>query len=328
MEISALAQSLGITSRPAVSKALEFLRLASVRVTFIDTSRNVCCLELACKSLHVPIDREAAIRFSGLSAAKYNTQLSFYQNLVGSTRGPSAQDLCVQFGCVQLVSAVTKTLARLKEANLSEVSPQLRVFADFSSPVYIGVAFFATAKFHRSKVDRTRLLKVLAVPGRVFNHTLDNLLQSCPDLKPKHRTKKVKFQEGNALEEGIAAEEECSASDSEARVDSDYEDGSLASLQPHEHSQPASPHHKAPSAKQQDEKFKYPASPIQSNNSNRLQTASASVLAQISPGTSLTPALTPIISHTIRSGYACEPLARCNGPQAFRELREIAGELY
>ena len=194
MDVAALCKSLKISSSLVVAKANEYERLATVRLggssNIQDSAKNVCCVELACRKLQVDINHNLAVRFSGLSNAKYNLRMNFYQELVGVRRVLTGRDLCVQFGCVQLASEVIVVLNRLKAVLLRNVSEDRKRFADFSKPVYMGTAFLVTAQKHGSAVDRKRLLTVLTCTNRELLQTTDLLLQACPDLLSSHKRKK------------------------------------------------------------------------------------------------------------------------------------------
>uniref|UniRef100_A0A4W5M437 Origin recognition complex subunit 6 n=1 Tax=Hucho hucho TaxID=62062 RepID=A0A4W5M437_9TELE len=156
-----LASKMGITSFPKLwlhlhySQAEEYVRLSLVKCTGLGNttgrSKVVICLELAAKSMKLPLDKEYAVKLSGLNKKQYQSTLKALECMIGleshlGLRGPS-------YSGQQTFLNKTLYEASLPAAQQKDV--------DLSKPLFTTAALNTACKCLKIKVDR----KLLALSG-------------------------------------------------------------------------------------------------------------------------------------------------------------------
>eukprot|EP00850_Spirogloea_muscicola_P014257 SM000101S09255 [mRNA] locus=s101:207571:210549:+ [translate_table: standard] len=191
MDVRQLVRRMDLENPKAVrAKAEELLRLCKLKFEAAsfgvgEIAKTILCLELACSLLNSPMARQKAIKYSGLSEKAYLRSLNAMQNALGVRHVKLALDpikpLAIQFGCVRLVDAVTETLAMYKQRFLAALPASRRASADFGRPVFAVATFYLTAKKHKLKVDRLKLLEVAGISEQEFASVCTSMLDLCYD---------------------------------------------------------------------------------------------------------------------------------------------------
>ncbi|KAG7250097.1 hypothetical protein CRUP_016578, partial [Coryphaenoides rupestris] len=82
-----LAGKMGISSAKLIRKAEEYGRLCQVKCVALNnatsTSKAVLCLDLAATYMKLPIDKEYAVRLSGVTKKLYQSNLKAMECLLG-----------------------------------------------------------------------------------------------------------------------------------------------------------------------------------------------------------------------------------------------------
>jgi hypothetical protein len=191
MDTSALLGRLGISNPRLTSKSNELLRLSFVRLPAGglgqgELCRAVCCLDLAATTLQTSLDVAQLRRIVTVSDKTYRNSKTTLQKVLKLGIRTSARDLCIQFGCAGIERQVKAALDTYKAAFIESL-PQgysQSIVVDFSRPVFLAAAFFATARKHKVSVDRRRLLEPLGIYPKEFSDTIQSMTRLCPDLFP------------------------------------------------------------------------------------------------------------------------------------------------
>eukprot|EP00850_Spirogloea_muscicola_P012685 SM000083S22732 [mRNA] locus=s83:179443:182473:- [translate_table: standard] len=213
MDVRQLVKRMDLENPKAVrAKAEELLRLCKLKFEAAsfgvgEIAKTILCLELACSLLNISMTRQKGIKYSGLSEKAYLRSLNAMQNALGirhvkisfdpvdvsplqlgdlmftaSLRlGVQIKPLAIQFGCVRLVNAVTDTLAIYKQRFLAALPASRRASADFGRPIFAVATFYLTAKKHKLKVDRLKLLEVAGIAEQEFASVCTSMLDLCYD---------------------------------------------------------------------------------------------------------------------------------------------------
>ncbi|XP_056317939.1 origin recognition complex subunit 6 [Danio aesculapii] len=149
-----LASKIGITSIKVLSQAEEYVRLSQVKCVGLSsatvTSKAVICLELAATSMKSPLDKEYAIKLSGLSPSVYSSNLKAMECMLGLQSNLGLRDLAVQFGCLEAVKVASQILQRY-ETSLPAAQQQ---DLDLTKPLFTTAALYAACKCMKIKTDR------------------------------------------------------------------------------------------------------------------------------------------------------------------------------
>ncbi|MCO5604395.1 hypothetical protein L7F22_058560 [Adiantum nelumboides] len=227
MDLTSLEVKLGLTGcPPVVRKAQELQRLSKLQFDSAafglgEVCKAVLCFELACSLLHVDMDRQKAIRISGLSDKAYIRSLTNLQNALGLRPTLNVQELAIQFGCVRLVGSVQRILTEFKQRFVAALPASRKGNADFSRPVFTAVAFYLCAKKNKLKVDKMRLIESCGTTESEFAMVSTSMLDLCFDMvgiqKEKKDSKSVKCNRDllDALPNKRRLEDEHSDSDSD-----------------------------------------------------------------------------------------------------------------
>ncbi|KAI5061835.1 hypothetical protein GOP47_0022374 [Adiantum capillus-veneris] len=227
MDLTNLEGKLGLAGCPAaIRKAKELQRLSKLQFDSSafglgEVCKAVLCFELACSLLHVDMDRQKAIRISGLSEKAYIRSLTNLQNALGLRPALDVRELAVQFGCVRLVGSVQRVLTEFKQRFVAALPASRKGNADFSRPVFTAVAFYLCAKKHKLKVDKMRLIESCGTSESEFATVSTSMLDLCFDMvgiqKEKKNSKSVKCNRDllDALPSKRRLEDEHSDSDSD-----------------------------------------------------------------------------------------------------------------
>ncbi|XP_010896058.2 origin recognition complex subunit 6 [Esox lucius] len=148
-----LASKMGISSTRIIRQAEEYVRLSQVKCTGLrnttGTSKAVICLELAATSMKSPLDKEYAIKLSGLNKKQYQSTLKAMECMLGLESHMGLRDIAVQYGCIDAVKVASQILERY-EASLPAAQ---RKDIDLSKPLFTTAALNAACKCLKIKVD-------------------------------------------------------------------------------------------------------------------------------------------------------------------------------
>ncbi|XP_017579743.1 origin recognition complex subunit 6 [Pygocentrus nattereri] len=149
-----LASKMGLTSVKVLSQAEEYLRLSQLRCTGLGgataSSRAVICLELAATSLKLPLDKDFAVKLSGLNKKVYQSSLKSVECMLGLQSSVGLRELAVQYGCMDAVKVASQILERY-EASLPAAHQQN---LDLSKPLFTTAALFAACKCMKIRADK------------------------------------------------------------------------------------------------------------------------------------------------------------------------------
>ncbi|KAL1007108.1 hypothetical protein UPYG_G00082090 [Umbra pygmaea] len=149
-----LAFKIGISSAIIIRQAEEYMRLSLVKCTGLGnttgTSKAVICLELAATSLKSPMDKDYAIKLSGLNKKQYQSTLKAMECMLGLESHMGLRELAVQYGCMDAVKLAAQILEKY-QASLPAVQRQ---DVDLSKPLFTTAALNAACKCLKIKVDK------------------------------------------------------------------------------------------------------------------------------------------------------------------------------
>ncbi|KAL7833388.1 hypothetical protein AOLI_G00283480 [Acnodon oligacanthus] len=149
-----LAAKLGLTSVRALSQAEEYLRLSQLRCTGLGgataTSGAVICLELAATSMKLPLDKDFAVKLSGLNKKVYQSSLKSVECMLGLQSSAGLRELAVQYGCLDAVKVASQILERY-EASLPAAQQQN---LDPAKPLFTTAALFTACKCMKIRADK------------------------------------------------------------------------------------------------------------------------------------------------------------------------------
>lgn len=149
-----LASKIGITSFKVLSQAEEYMRLSQVKCVGLGsataTSKAVICLELAATSMKFPLDKEYAIKLSGLNPKVYSSNLKTMECMLGLQSNLGLRDLAVQFGCLEAVKVASQILQRY-ETSLPAAQQQ---DLDLTKPLFTTAALYTACKCMKIRTDR------------------------------------------------------------------------------------------------------------------------------------------------------------------------------
>ncbi|XP_020344786.1 origin recognition complex subunit 6 [Oncorhynchus kisutch] len=206
-----LASKMGITSARILSQAEEYMRLSLVRCTGLKnttgTSKAIICLELAAKSMNLPLDKEYTVKLSGLKNKQYQSTLKAIECMLGLDSHLGLRDLAVQFGCMDAVKVATKILERY-EASLPAAQQK---DVDLSKALFTTAALNAACKCLKIKVDRKLVTSSGAKKG-IFDRLCTQLQKLgqdiCKEATPLKNPVKMSQKRQNTLMESIEQKEE------------------------------------------------------------------------------------------------------------------------
>ncbi|XP_064193267.1 origin recognition complex subunit 6 [Anguilla rostrata] len=231
-----LAGKMGITSTKIISQAEEYMRLCQVKCTGLRnltvTSKAVICLDLAAKVMRFPLDKEYAVKLSGLNTRTYQSNLKSMECMLGLESNLGLRDLAVQYGCPESVKAAAIMLKRYEES-LPEAQ---RLDIDLSKPLFTTAALFTACKCMKIKVNKKMAASSGAKRG-IFDRLCTQLQklgqEVCIERPPLKVPSRTLQKRPKSLQERIEQEEqedELSASpkkqkcDPEECVKEDYEE--------------------------------------------------------------------------------------------------------
>lgn len=203
--MKSLQLKLGLIDQPkVVRKAQELLRLC--RLHFNSSSmgvgeicKSVICFELACGELQLSLDRQKAVRVSGMSEKAYVRSLTALQNALGLRPKVDVRELAIQFGCIRLIGAVQRVLSLYKQRFVAALPESRRTSADFSRPAFTAAAFFLCSRKNKLKVDKIRLMEICGASDPEFSNIIASMNDLCFDLvgmeKEKRDPKTIKSNE-------------------------------------------------------------------------------------------------------------------------------------
>ncbi|KAJ7953799.1 origin of replication complex subunit 6 [Quillaja saponaria] len=203
MDLSALAKKLGLSeSKLVIRKAAELRRLCDVQFDSSilgvgEVCKAVICLEIAATRLGMIFDRSSAITLSGMSEKAYSrSYIRCIMVSVSSGMKLDVRELAIQFGCIRIIPLVRNGLKLYKDRFISSLPASRRASADFTRPVFTAVAFYLSAKKHKLKVDKLKLIDLCGTSESEFSCVSTTMNDLCLDVfgisKEKKDPKDVK----------------------------------------------------------------------------------------------------------------------------------------
>ncbi|XP_063045151.1 origin recognition complex subunit 6 isoform X2 [Engraulis encrasicolus] len=169
-----LASKMGITSPKILRQAEEYMRLAQVKCPGLGnssaTSKAVICLELAATSLKFPLDKEYAVKLSGINKKIYQSSFKSLECMLGLNANMSLRDLAVQYGCMDAVKVADQILERYEQSLPAAQQQDL----DLSKPLFTTAALVTACKCMKIKVDR-KLTGASGVKKGIFDRLCTQL---------------------------------------------------------------------------------------------------------------------------------------------------------
>ncbi|XP_078609037.1 origin recognition complex subunit 6-like [Branchiostoma floridae x Branchiostoma japonicum] len=168
--VKKIAPKLGISVPNTIKKALELMRMCDARCTNLSSlgvqgsCKAVLCLELAASCQDQPVNKDIAVRLSGVSKKVYSNALQTLGRMLDVQPRASVKDLCVQFGCVGAADLAKDILHSYQDELQTKVSD-----ADISQPMFPAAAVYASAKQLKIKVDKAKLTSIAATRKTVFD---------------------------------------------------------------------------------------------------------------------------------------------------------------
>ncbi|KAK0140735.1 Origin recognition complex subunit 6 [Merluccius polli] len=145
---------MGISSAKVIRKAEEYARLSQVKCTALNNVTSTCeaviCLDLAATYMKLPLDKEYAIRLSGITKKLYQSNLKAMQCLLGLEHHLGLSELGVQYGCMDAVGVAAQILERYKTSLPSVQQQDL----DMSKPLFTTTALYSACRCLKIKVDK------------------------------------------------------------------------------------------------------------------------------------------------------------------------------
>ncbi|TRY56717.1 hypothetical protein DNTS_012981 [Danionella cerebrum] len=149
-----IAAKVGVTSVKVLSQAEEYMRLSQVKCVGLGsvtaTSKAVICLELAATSMKFPLDKEFAIKLSGLNPKVYSSHLKAMECMLGLQSNLGLRDLAVQYGCLDAVKVASQILEKYESSLPAAQKEDL----DLSKPLFTTAALYSACKCMKIRTDR------------------------------------------------------------------------------------------------------------------------------------------------------------------------------
>lgn len=233
-----LASKMAVTSSKILCQAEEYMRLSQVKCTGLGnstaTSKAVICLELAATALKFPLDKEYAIKLSGLNKKLYQSNLRSMECMLGLNTNLGLRDLAVQYGCIEAVKVAGLILQRYEESLPAAQQEDL----DLAKPLFTTAALFTACKCMKIKVDR-KLAASSGVKKSIFDRLCSQLhtigQQVCSETSCLKQPVKKGQKRQKSLAESFGQKEEAeeilptspkqrNEEESEENVKEDYEE--------------------------------------------------------------------------------------------------------
>ncbi|XP_068232741.1 origin recognition complex subunit 6 [Palaemon carinicauda] len=227
-----LSAKLGISDQKVVRKAEELLRLLAVQScrgsAFSISAKTVICLDIAAAIGGAVIDKNVAIKLSGMNRSQYVSSSQTVSQLLKISSNVCISDLCVTH---------TATNARefayqiIKEY---ERDLQNKAEVDLSLPVFQTAAVVAACGVLKIKVDKRKLYETSCSKRAVFTKVVEAMskiaesLRSKKSVKPGSKRSKtlVDMVEEHMQDSGASKKSKCDEDDrekSEDEQDVDFE---------------------------------------------------------------------------------------------------------
>ncbi|KAL9246394.1 hypothetical protein vseg_019935 [Gypsophila vaccaria] len=188
MDMTEIAKKIGLAdNKPVVRKASEFRRLSDVKfdssaIGLGEICKAIICLEIAANKYEVIFDRQTAIKLSGMSEKAYTRSFNSLQNILDVKNTLDIRELAIQFGCVRIIPIVRKGLKLYKERFYASLPASRRGSTDFGRPVFLGVAFYLSAKKHKLKADKVKLIELCGASEAEFGSVSNSMKDLCHDV--------------------------------------------------------------------------------------------------------------------------------------------------
>ncbi len=170
----------------------------------------IVCIEFACKQLHINLDKDLAIKHTGLSPNDYNICANMAQNLLGLQFEISTADLCIKFGFPSVLSEQVDTLLQTFKTKFLESLKQTeqKQRANFNDSTFKAVALYIIVKQNRKTIDRDRLIQTVNSTQKKFDLlflnmcsileiSLDSLLSDKPVVAATSNKTEITFKKNH-----------------------------------------------------------------------------------------------------------------------------------
>ena len=171
------------------------------------TSHSVCCLDLACRVYHHPINSTDLLRYSGhTKPSAYAHTLRTVQALLSLSPQLSIPQLCIQHSASPAHSSLASRILTSYHHRLpSSLPPAQRPNVDLTRPSHPLVAFYLAARKTGDPLDRDALAREGGVAAREWRAVEASMLSLCAEVLGVRKRKK-RGRQGE--EERLPAEDE------------------------------------------------------------------------------------------------------------------------
>lgn len=183
-----LAGKLGLSSPSTLRKAEELIRLLAVqggsRLSLSMSGKTVICLEMAASLTGASLDKNLAMKLSGLKRPQYVGMSQTVSRLLNVSPRVSVTDLCITHSA----TAATDLACHILKQYESSIGMR-RKDVDVSLPVYQTAAVNAACKVMKISVDKRRLFESSCSKRTVYQQLVDAMTKIAQEI---HQHKTVK----------------------------------------------------------------------------------------------------------------------------------------
>ncbi|XP_062579848.1 beta-1-syntrophin-like [Saccostrea cucullata] len=177
--VNNISQKLKITSPTILSKAEELSQMLDIKVgsqalnalNLTGSCPVVMCLELAANTVGKSINKEEALKLSGVNKKVYANGLKALESMLDLSTKVTVKDLAIQFGCTPATELATKTLNSYEEDYKSKSCRDM----DFSSPMFQATALCAACRKLKIKIDWNKLREVCSIKRSTYDRLVTEM---------------------------------------------------------------------------------------------------------------------------------------------------------
>ena len=137
------------------------------------------CLHLAAKVQKCPLkDPKALAKMAGVPKIRYANLIGTVEvQILGETKVPTVEEICVQLSCSQLRMKALNVLTNYKKSFLDALNPSRRAGMNFEKALYVAGCVGAAAKMEKMKVDRNALVDFSGVSRTEFDRVVSEIIE-------------------------------------------------------------------------------------------------------------------------------------------------------
>lgn len=193
-----IAIRLGIPDKPAIRKAVEYIRILKSKnqVKLSDTAIIVLCLDLAALVFNLNFDKDSALKLSGLKKSTYQNSLNNVKKVLDIDKPLTIAELCVQCNCTQAKQMAENILQKYKESDY--------ILGDSSHPQYIAAAVYTACKMQDLKPSNAQFLLYSRLKQTQWKELTEKLFKfaeaKLSNFKLKQKSEKnIELHENNEI---------------------------------------------------------------------------------------------------------------------------------